>query len=383
MKDRYVLLTGSRNNAGDFLIKHRAMALLAALRPDREIVDYDGWKPLTDEQLAVINDSRALLLTGGPAVQKRMHPDVYPLRSDLDDIRVPIGTFGVGWSTTEGRWSDTRRMGFTAATTTLLERLERDGLALSVRDHHTQNALKVADVTSTAMTGCPALYSLPHLGTPFAVSDRPNTVSISLGTRFANNLPLERQARELVTRARSVFEGAELTVVFHHALDESFKRAYGHTGPLYGAQRRFAAWLEEQGVAYVDVSGSAERLIEHYSTADLHLGYRVHAHILMTSLRRPSLLLAEDGRGRALRDVLGGHVYDAFDSLRLKDARVRGVAVKLGFTSIAYAVPEGVATDAVDMLELDMLHGWPRARMAIDAVDARWPVMKRFIEALP
>ena len=38
----YVTLTGSRNNAGDFLIRHRAHNLLRDLRPDRDIVDMDS-----------------------------------------------------------------------------------------------------------------------------------------------------------------------------------------------------------------------------------------------------------------------------------------------------------------------------------------------------
>lgn len=44
MKDYYVILTGSKNNAGDFLIKCRAKneKLFAALRPDRDIVDLDA-----------------------------------------------------------------------------------------------------------------------------------------------------------------------------------------------------------------------------------------------------------------------------------------------------------------------------------------------------
>ena len=39
----YVILTGSKNNAGDYLIKYRAIELLNILRPDRKIIDYDGW----------------------------------------------------------------------------------------------------------------------------------------------------------------------------------------------------------------------------------------------------------------------------------------------------------------------------------------------------
>ena len=35
MKNQYVVLTGGKNNAGDYLIKHRVRELLTALRPDR------------------------------------------------------------------------------------------------------------------------------------------------------------------------------------------------------------------------------------------------------------------------------------------------------------------------------------------------------------
>ena len=47
MNESYVILTGSKNNAGDFLIKHRAKQLFAKLRPNREIIDLNAWEPLS------------------------------------------------------------------------------------------------------------------------------------------------------------------------------------------------------------------------------------------------------------------------------------------------------------------------------------------------
>ena len=41
MKDQYVILTGSKNNAGDYLIKFSAKQLFSDLRPDREIIDFN------------------------------------------------------------------------------------------------------------------------------------------------------------------------------------------------------------------------------------------------------------------------------------------------------------------------------------------------------
>jgi hypothetical protein len=61
VKDYYVILTGSKNNAGDFLIKYRAKKLFAALRPDRDIVDLDAWKPFDAATLELV--SKATVLT--------------------------------------------------------------------------------------------------------------------------------------------------------------------------------------------------------------------------------------------------------------------------------------------------------------------------------
>lgn len=45
MSKYYVLLTGSKNNAGDYLIEHRALNLLIARRTDFGFVDVSGWEP--------------------------------------------------------------------------------------------------------------------------------------------------------------------------------------------------------------------------------------------------------------------------------------------------------------------------------------------------
>ena len=56
MKNYYVILTGGKNNAGDHLIKYRAKLLFKWLRSDREIIDLDGWKPFSKEELLMINN---------------------------------------------------------------------------------------------------------------------------------------------------------------------------------------------------------------------------------------------------------------------------------------------------------------------------------------
>lgn len=381
MSKYYVLLTGSKNNAGDYLIKHRAMGLLRAWRPDREFVDMNGWEPLSDEALNIVNGSEALVLTGGPAINTKMRPVVYALREDLDDIKVPITTFGVGWRAPDGRWSSTQRFSFNQPSLQLLERIRESNLPASVRDYHTQNVLFHQGIEKAVMTGCPALYSPAHLGQELQPATAISKVTVSLGVHFARSQTLEAQAKELVTATRDTFPQAEVTVAFHHSIDEAFTKVYGGSNPLYLAQRRYLEWLKSEGVTYVDLSGSAERLLDHYAAADLHLGYRVHAHILMTSIRKPSLLLAEDGRGFALKDVLGGHILDAFESHA--DNKAFKAARRLGIPMDPYQASDGLASDAVRGLAQDQAVGWARAIGAVDSIENHLPTMKRFVESLP
>ena len=381
MRSDYVLLTGSRNNAGDYLIKLRATELLQAWRPDRTVLDLDGWKPLDDDQVDLINSAQALILTGGPAVRADMRRSVYPLRSDLSDLKVPITTFGVGWSAPDGRWSRTHDVDFTPQTRALLGRIDRDGLQASVRDYHAQNALHHGGVDRTVMTGCPALYDLKHAGRPLDADGPPRHVTVSLGQRFAKSPALARQTEALVDAVRNAFPDAELAVAFHHALGERFVAAYGARTPLFDAQRRFVQWLDERSIGHADVSGSAQAMIDHYADTDLHVGYRVHAHILMTSMRRPSLLLAEDSRGGALREVLGGHVVDAFEGW--PDGVAAKVARRLRLRAGDLRAPDGLAEDVIRILTSDQAQGWPRAKQAVCAVEARLSVMERFVRSLP
>ena len=90
MKDQYVILNGSKNNAGDYLIKYRAKQLFSEIRPDRKIIDLNAYEKLSKEKLEVINSSKALILMGGPALVRNMVPKVYPLTGNIDDIKVPI-----------------------------------------------------------------------------------------------------------------------------------------------------------------------------------------------------------------------------------------------------------------------------------------------------
>ena len=382
MKDRYVILTGAKNNAGDYLIKHRAKLLLAALRPDREIIDFDGWKPLTDEQLEIINQSRALILTGGPALQFNMYPDVYPLRENLDDIHVPVITMAVGWKSREGSWEATKNYLLSESSVQLLQKIDVSEYRSSVRDYHTLAVLESYGFSGFDMTGCAGLYSLEHIGKGVDLNREIRKVSFSLGVNFHKNRKLDRVNKRLILGLRDLFSEAELTVVFHHSTDpEYYRKTHNPNLGLVEAQLELIAWLECQGISHVDISGSAETLMEHYSDCDLHVGYRVHAHIFMASISRMTVLIAEDGRGTALEKVLGGLVFD--DCLRLPRNTTDKVLAKLGIFDIRSQLSKFLPETLIGAIEKELSAHYHKNKLIRAKIDKYYQNMFLFLEQLP
>ena len=94
-KDYYVVLHHAKKNVGDFLIKDRALGLLRHLRADRDLVELPSWESL-EPHIDLVNNSKALILMGGPGVGEVMYPKIYPLVRDLNTITAPIVLMGSG-----------------------------------------------------------------------------------------------------------------------------------------------------------------------------------------------------------------------------------------------------------------------------------------------
>src|SRR5690554_3011288 len=184
--DYYVILTGGKNNAGDFLIKHRAKKLLTELRPDRELKDFNAWETIEGGKLEIVNNSKALLLTGGPALNKNMYPGIYKLNINLDEIKVPIIPFGIGWHSETGEWQDIKSYELSETTKNLLLKINDNNFSKSVRDYHSLHILQNNGVDNVLMTGCPALYESNHIKAKVNL-DKLKKINFSLGVTFASS----------------------------------------------------------------------------------------------------------------------------------------------------------------------------------------------------
>lgn len=381
MKDQYVILTGSKNNAGDFLIKYRAKQLFKKLRADREIIDFNGWEKFDEEKLKIVNESRALILVGGPALVKNMRKKIYPMTDDLNDIKVPIILMGTGWHSIKGDWTDTYQYPLNKEDINLLEKINNSGYQSSVRDYHTLNAIRFKGYDNFIMTGCPAYYDLDYINHKVKIPSI-DKIAFSLGVSFVESASMEKLIKDNILKTKELFKDKVFEVVFHHSLDrEKFLST-----PSYGSKHsekynQLAKWLETNNINYVDISGSAENLMNYYKTVDLHIGYRVHAHIFMNSIARFSILISEDGRAKATKNVIGGVVLDGYNSF--KDSFLSKVLNKLFNSYDRYNANNYLTKELIDNINYEKTIDFIRIKNSRNQIDNNFNIMKKFIQQLP
>jgi polysaccharide pyruvyl transferase WcaK-like protein len=340
-----LVLHGAKKNVGDFLIRERGLALLRHLRPDQEIITSERWRPLAQDLVALAD---AVVLCGGPGLQENFYPETFPLSPDIDALATPILPLALGWSgTPAGR---PEQFSFDEPSRRALTSIHTRIDWSSVRDDVSLQILRTADVGEVRRSGCTAWYHLPSLG---AAPAPPSTIRSVVFTPPAGSRRLFVESLRIMRLLRARYPQARRYCVFHRGL-----RADGETTRKeVVAVRAMAAVASSLGFEIVDAAYDLSR-IDFYGDADLHVGYRVHAHLCFVSQHRPSLLISEDGRGV-------------------------GQAVTLGDPYSLYADSPGLVARIDSALSIEEREGHPLLRRAVDEIERTWPVMRETIEQLP
>lgn len=282
---KIAVLSGAYTNSGDHLIVNRASALLRHVLPEVELLVYKRNHPLGDS-LEMINQCKALLFAGGPVYQHSIYPDSIPLLSDLNQLKPRFFFLGLGWKGMENTNRIVYNYGFSESTMKLLRRADSDGYGLGCRDWLTVRALKHHGFCNTVMTGCPAWYNLDFLASNQAVDYRDHKISTICVSD--NGYPLnENLLVALLRLLRDRYSDTTIKLVFHKKSSQAVIDAISGTN-----------------IQIVNISGSVDGFSV-YDTCDLHIGFRVHAHIYNLSKGNVSVLIEEDGRGSGVNEALG------------------------------------------------------------------------------
>jgi hypothetical protein len=333
---RLLVTHGAIKNVGDFLIRRRGLSLLEHAGFDlRKTLVWPRWK------MAEPSISRALgaaVLCGGPGLSHELYPREFPILRSLFEAEVPTSTLAQGIS------ADSHRNGFSSTAVQALKRIASYG-PLSVRDELSRKLVATLDIPAT-MTGCVAWYDLTSLGQPLRVKEaslRGVVVTPPAKPRLA------AQGIELLRIVARLFPTTPKLCSFHRGIGFDSQTPW-RPAIASSILTRAASLL---GYETLDSSGDLQR-IGRYREYDLHVGYRVHAHLDFLSRRYASVLIAEDVRGEGQQTSLQDPYMLRPDS--------RTLTKRLRLT-----------------LEAELEEGFPSSKTAIRVIDETWPTMEDYL----
>ena len=287
---KFAILSGAYKNAGDFLIVKRCKEILRYVYPHCEFAECERRKPL-EENLKEVNLCDFMVMAGGPAYRRNLYPAIMPLMPDLNDITIPIVTMGVGQKCIEYSSEIIKKYQFTEKTVELLKKIQASGVPFSCRDWASVELLRINGFQNTVMTGCTAWYDIAHID-----NFECNIHSVSqIKTVYLSDPALPDNCSQIpliIDWLKTINPGMKIKVIFHRGIGEDSNTDKKTAQKIRGMLQV----LEDRQVEYIDISYGADGF-KVYEECDLHIGYRVHAHIYNMSIRKASILIQEDSRG--------------------------------------------------------------------------------------
>lgn len=348
----FALVTRAIHNVGDDLIHQRGRRLIEHVASGVELTPIQGWLKLSDSlSPAQVARLAGIIVPGGPGARRDL-ARVYPFLEEARSRNIPVSFLGVGSRFFPGTLGASRSL-LDPKTIASLRGLNTHA-PIGVRDHLTQHVLKSAGVMAQ-VNGCPAWYSVPHLDTRPAL---PTSISRVALTPPADMLFLP-QCVALMHATRALLPSARVLVGFHHGIvvDDAAVSAANET---------LVAQCRELGFEACDLAADSAKLAI-YEDCDLHIGYRVHAHIFFSSLRKPTFLLAEDSRGVGVLQTLAGVGMVAWNELAEHEL-TRRVAMRARPGSLA--LPGARVAEWLELsLERESALGFPRVETSARIID--------------
>jgi hypothetical protein len=291
-----VTLTGAYKNVGDHLIGDRGRTLLKHFC-QQEIIDITRAQ-IKESDYETFNKSNAVILLGGPAYQEKIYPNVFPI--ELEKISKPVIPMGLG-----GKFRlDETDTSFTQDSERFIKSIHTKINYSSVRDEITLKTLSNYGINNVKMTGCPAWYDLEKLQEDFPINKNPKHIILSTPAKIT------LKTFELVKYLANKFPNARKTLTMHHGFfpDKGIKGVKRSTTFL--AIAAYARMLDYDAVS---LEANLPYMKDLYNSCDLHIGYRVHAHLYCLSRRIPSFIINEDSRGVGQAQILKNPILMAND----------------------------------------------------------------------
>jgi len=161
----------------------------------------------------------------------------------------------------------------------LLLQMDKKTVFFGVRGHLTQYYLKKIGMINTIFTGDIAFFEKSHVGKKFQLPKNTDCVKNIVVSDPHRGVAYKNSFIALIVGLKNIFENANVVVALH------------------GKNPIILEVAHELGLQVEYIYKDKKNGLSIYDSADVHVGFRVHAHVSMLKRRKVSYLLEQDGRG--------------------------------------------------------------------------------------
>lgn len=290
---KLICLSGAYKNAGDFLIEMRTKRLLEHVLKNISITTI--LRKDIVERFAEIEKADAVIYSGGPIYLQDLNTYM-PLKYCKQLVEKTMILGGGWWGDNAGSESNYEYQ-FTEESKMFFAAVGKYGYGCSCRDLYTVRALQKEQVQNVFMVGCPAWYDLKYIHEKVLASGKIIKNILISDPAMDCNFSLSLM---LIDYLKKRYPDATISYVFHRGTTTDEYTPYEMAASI----QNFIEELEKRSIKYTDISYCADGF-QIYDTCDLHVGFRVHAHIYNLSHRNRTVLIEEDGRGAGVNQALG------------------------------------------------------------------------------
>lgn len=278
---KYIIITTFPNegtkNIGDKLIEVSTKKIIEDLKGSCQFITFWRQDDL-NAHLAEINSADAIIFAC-LAIRQDMFPHTYKLIDNLEKITIPMIVLSSGTSFLASSLENdpfATHINYAKEDKKKLLYIASQWDTFSCRGEITYNNLKSIGIKNAVMTGDVAFYDPRFDKLTFKENKSINAIAVS--TPHYPEL-YAKHFYTLIQKLRLKYNTAKITIFVHGE----------------------STWIDEKKV--FGLQCNIENIYKHdissldkYSDYDMHVGYRVHAHVSALKRRIPSYLFAIDGR---------------------------------------------------------------------------------------
>lgn len=264
--------SGSKN-IGDQLITSCLKSLIIDNIPDADfsvVWRGDSWENIKDTVLASDHIFFACL-----AIRPRMHEKEYPYLYEILSSGIQFSIVAAGTDLPVARDIDIYKE-FSKKSIQLLCEINHRAVAFTTRGALTQEFCRKNGLDRAIFAGDIAFYNKTYNNLTFEKDVNINKIVISDPHRAVAYM---KPMGILIDELRNTFPGAKLLVALH------------------GINKEVESLCELKDVGVAKIYEDRYSGLDIYEEADLHVGFRVHAHVSALKRKKYSYLLEQDGRG--------------------------------------------------------------------------------------